>query len=82
MRYQYFNGVKLYADLRRQCEDRECLMSQAAREMGVRQYVFSRLRSGKSLHVQTIIPLLLWLGNTDLAPYILQDADSEEEEEL
>ncbi len=65
-----FNVELLYLALDRQRRRRHITWGQIGREAGLPRSVFTRLGRGHPPGVETLARLLLWLGDTDVAPYL------------
>lgn len=46
---------------------------QVAREQGVSPSLFTRLSHGQGVSAEVLVRLLLWMGTTDFAPYLLEE---------
>lgn len=64
----------LYAALSYQRGERRLTWRQMAEEMGIPHSAFTRLAAGGLPAATALVRILLWLGQTDLAPYIRRAA--------
>ncbi len=66
-----FDGEALYVALDKARRSRRLQWRDIGREASVSSSTFTRLGQGRHVSAQNLTRILLWLGTTDLAPYIV-----------
>jgi hypothetical protein len=69
-----FDSDALYIAIDRQRRQRRISFRQIAREAGLQPNTTTRLGQGRAISADVLIRLLIWLGETDLKPYIKEVA--------
>lgn len=77
-----FNSYKLHGHLDTRRRELGISWNKLSQETGVHNAVIKGLSTGSSCQVEPFLKLLLWLGNTDITPYIDIVSPIDEEEEL
>lgn len=83
MNYQHLDAQLLYLDLDEQRKRWGISWRELGRITGLPTSTFTRMKAGHMCFAHSLAAILLWLGNTDLAPYIVgPDVAVASEEEL